>query len=62
NILNKFRGEIFDKYYNKSLEVYEFNFVEMLEDDKVNKKMKEIGLHDIIFDAYNEAKIILENL
>lgn len=61
NILNKFRGEIFDKYYNKSLEVYEFNFVEMLEDDKVNKKMKEIGLHDIIFDAYNEAKIMLES-
>ena len=60
-ILNKFIGEIFDKYYNKSLEVYEFNFVEMLEDDKVNKKMKEIGLHDIIFEAYNEAKIILES-
>ena len=61
-ILNKFTGKTFDKYYNKSLKVYEFNFVEMLEDDKVNKKMKEIGLHDIIFDAYHEAKIILERM
>lgn len=61
-ILNKFTGKIFDKYYNKSLKIYEFNFIEMLEDDKVNLKMKEIGLHDIIFEAYQEAKKILENL
>lgn len=61
-ILNKFTGEAFDKYYNKSLKMYEFNFIEMLEDEKVNKRMKEIGVHDIIFDTYNEAKKILENI
>lgn len=61
-ILNKFTGEVFDKYYNKSLKMYEFDFMKMLEDDEVNKKMKELGLHDVIFDAYNEAKEILENL
>ena len=61
-ILDKFTGEIFDKYYNKSLKVYEFNFMEMLENDRVNRKMKEIGLNDIIFDVYNKAKEILENL
>lgn len=61
-ILNKFTGKIFDKYYNKSLKMYEFDLTEMLKNDKVNKKMKEIGLHDIIFDAYNKAKEILKTL
>jgi len=58
-ILDKFTGKTFNKYYNKSLQMYEFNFIEMLQDDKVNKNMKEIGLHDIIFNAYKEAKLKL---
>lgn len=59
-ILNKFTGKIFDQYYNKSLKMYEFDFIKMLEDSKVNRKLEEIGLYDIIFDAYNETKKRLE--
>lgn len=55
-ISSKFTGNIFDKYYNKSLKMYEFNFLKMLNDNTVNKKMKELGLHDCIFNAYNQAK------
>lgn len=60
--ITKLPKKIFNKFYNKNLELYEFNLNEMLKDDKINKELKEIDFYDVIFNAYKKVKTILNEL